>query len=295
MLPLLVTVIALIFLLVASIYDLKYGEITDKINFGFILTVVILSITLSLSRMDINILLNTVSIGMGYFVVAYVLYHLGQWGGGDVKLLLGLGCTIGLLNSIGYVWNTPLLPYYLVYFIDMGVVVLPYALIYMLILSVSKPDVFKNCLEKTASMSTLILFLLAFAAPLIFYLYTASPFFILFSVVLSTFILASLFLKTSEEVLLTKTIPVSELKESDALEEDLTYNGKKIALRREIEGVNKQQLELIKKLASENKIPSQIKIRWGVKFAPIIAISFLLTVYVGDLMAILIKELINFT
>jgi Flp pilus assembly protein protease CpaA len=291
MLLTIVIAVALFFLTLASIYDLKNGEIPDKATIGFILSVMVLAIAMFLYQGDVNLLINPITIGIGYFTIAYILYYLGQWGGGDVKILLGLGGALGLLNSLGYQWNAPMLPYYIVYFIDMGVIVLPYALIYMLILSALKPVVFKKFRENILKTKTIMLLIIAAAFPLIIYFITKFNFFILFTIILPVFVLASIFLKTSEESLLTKTILVSELREADALAEDLVYDGRKIALRREIEGVSKQQLDLIKKLALENKIHSKIKIRWGVKFAPILMLSFLLTVYCGDLLALLIKAI----
>jgi len=289
MLLLLVVAAASLFMLVASAYDLKYGEIPDRVNFAFSLVMVAAAVALSFQASDYGILLNTLSVGFGYFAVAYVLYLLGQWGGGDVKLLLGLGCALGLLNSLGFQWNAPFMPYYILYFIDMGLVVMPYALVYMLLLSISRPEVFGVFWFNAKKAKTFFHLFLAVTLPIVLYGLSGFSFFLLFSLLLPLFVLSSIFLKTSEDVLLTKAVDVSRLSEGDALAEDLYVEGKAIALRRQIEGVDGKQLELIRALAVENKIPSRLKIRWGVKFAPIILVSFLLAVRFGDLMALLIR------
>ncbi|MBM3309275.1 MAG: hypothetical protein FJY77_03385 [Candidatus Altiarchaeales archaeon] len=284
---------ALLFLLLASIQDLKKGEISDKISIGFTITIMLLAISLAIYAKNTNPVSNAITIGFSYFIIAYVLFKLGQWGGGDVKILLGLGCTLGLLNSLNYTWNTPITPYHTAYFLNMGILAMPYALIYMLILSCKKPEVYAEFRKKTVQKKTLFMLLTSVALPLALYLATKFTLFIAFSAILPIFTLASLYLKTSEEILLTQVILVSELKEGDALAEDLKYEGKKIISKRDIEGLNQQQLKLIKKLSSENKIPSSIKIKWGVKFMPIITIAFLITLYAGDLMALILQAMLR--
>ena len=293
MLPLIVIAVAAFFILAASLYDIRYGEIPDAVNLGFALAVIAIALALSLLTGDARYLGSTFAVGTGYFAVSYILHYLGQWGGGDVKLLFGVGGALGLLNAVGYPWNTPILPYYVVYFIDMGVIVMPYALSYFIILGLSKPEVFKKFLVEALQKKVLAAIALGVVTPLLFYFYTKFLFFMLFSAILPAFILASVFLKTSEDVLLTKVIPASKLKETDALAEDIKYRGKTLARRRDIEGITKQQLTLIKRLATQGKISRKIKIRWGVKFAPIILAAFLITVYAGDLMALFLLAAIN--
>jgi prepilin signal peptidase PulO-like enzyme (type II secretory pathway) len=293
MLSLFVVAVASLFILVASLYDLKYGEIPDAVNLGFAGAIILIALSLSLLEGDALYLENALAVGIGYFAISYTLHYMGQWGGGDVKLLFGVGASLGLLNAVGYPWNAPSLPYYVVYFIDMGVVVMPYALSYFTILGLSKPEVFGKFLAGTVQKQALAALAAGFIMPLVLYMSTKFMFFLPFSAILPAFIIASIYLKTSEEVLLTKTIPTSKLKETDALAEDIIYQGKKLALRRDIEGVTKEQLKEIKGLAAEGKLPRRIKIRWGVKFAPIILAAFLLTLYAGDLMAMLIQAAVN--
>ncbi|MDD5111321.1 MAG: hypothetical protein PHG85_02115, partial [Candidatus Altiarchaeota archaeon] len=73
--------------------------------------------------------------------------------------------------------------------------------------------------------------------------------------------------------------------------EDIAYQGERLASRREIEGVSRKQLDRIKQLASEGKIPPTVRVRWGVEFAPIILAAFILTLYYGDILALVLKAL----
>jgi preflagellin peptidase FlaK len=88
---------------------------------------------------------------------------------------------------------------------------------------------------------------------------------------------------------MSKTVSVKQLKEADSLAQDLVYKGRKIASKRDIEGLTLEQVALIKKLAAQSKVPSKIKIRWGVRFAPMLFLAFLLTAYAGDLLYAVIK------
>ena len=286
---LLVSAVAFFFLFLASVCDLKNGEIPYKITLGFASVMFILAAILFLNSGNSGLILNPIAIGVGYFAVAYFLFKLGQWGGGDVKLLLGVGLTFGLLNALNFQWNTPLVPYYIVYFIDLGLLAMPYALLYMIVLSVRKPAVYLKFLSNLKSKSIIASILLGALAPLLLSIYTGLDFFLLFSLILPLFVLLSVFLRTSEEELMSKTVSVKQLKEADSLAQDLVYKGRKIASKRDIEGLTLEQVALIKKLAAQSKVPSKIKIRWGVRFAPMLFLAFLLTAYAGDLLYAVIK------
>lgn len=291
MLVLSTTAITLLFLVVASLFDLKSGEIPDRVTIGLIIVMLAISSAASVMASDAVMFASSLFVGAGYFAAAYALYRLGQWGGGDVKLFAGVGCSLGLLNAAGFSWKAPLMPYYIVYFIDMGIIAMPYALAYMLSLSFSSPAVFHRFREEASSKKSIAMLAIGLLLPVAVYTSSGFTLFLVFSFILPAYVLVSIFLKTSEETLLSKTIPVSELKETDAVAEDIAYQGERLASRREIEGVSRKQLDRIKQLASEGKIPPTVRIRWGVKFAPIILAAFILTLYYGDILALVLKAL----
>ncbi len=91
-----------IFLLLASWKDFKSREVWDWLSFSFISFGFLLNLFLSLYYSTFFYIVSSL---LG-FVVAYILslmlFYLGQWGGGDAKLLMGVGSLLGLNLSMNF-------------------------------------------------------------------------------------------------------------------------------------------------------------------------------------------------
>lgn len=276
-----VTIIILttiLFLAAASYHDLKTGEIPDKVSIGLVAAVLILSLFGAVLD-SINFLINAVLIGALYFIIGYASYYLGKLGGGDVKLLAGIGCAIANIPVEGFI------PNYLVYMIDAGIAVMPYAAIYGLILGLQNRSVFPGFVKEIKNIKVIFLFILSLFPMLL--LFSLPPenikiILIILAAFLPIFVILTAYLKVTEKVVMQKTIPVSELKEEDILAEDIMVDGRKIAGKNDISGVTKEQAGEIQKFAEEGKIPGKITIKWGIKFAPVLFIGFLIFVIYGN-------------
>ena len=92
---LILIVIATLYLSVASYTDLKKREVPDWLNFSLIFSALglrsIFSFEYGWSLLLDGILGLLVCLG-----IAYLFYYTNQWGGGDSKLLIGMGAIIGL-------------------------------------------------------------------------------------------------------------------------------------------------------------------------------------------------------
>ena len=95
MLALILSVLALSALAVASYADLRTREVPDWLSYGFILGALgirsIFSVAFGWQVLFAGILGFT-----AMFLIAFLFYRLHQWGGGDSKLLIGLGAVIGI-------------------------------------------------------------------------------------------------------------------------------------------------------------------------------------------------------
>lgn len=283
-----VVLVSLFFLILASIYDLKTSEIPDKVSLGFIVVIVFTAGVYSFVRWDPDFILNTLSLGFVYSMIGLLFFMLNQWGGGDTKLLGGIGFAVGLINSLGYEWpNTAILPYSVIFFINMGFVALPYALLYTSVLGLLKPEVFSAFTSVLMKKKTILVVALS-TTPTVFASYLGYWSLALVYVLAPLFVVASVYLKACEKILFQKTINVSQLREGDVVAEDIIVGGKKIASKRSIEGLELGQVQSIKNLAAEGKIPSDITVKWGIKFVPIMLLAYILTVFAGNLMEILI-------
>src|SRR3990167_2985130 len=87
-------------LLIGSITDLKTREVPDWVNYGLIISGVGLNLLFSIIYSDFFYIISSI-VGLGiFFGIAYIMFYAGQWGGGDSKMLMGLGAMIGI--DIGF-------------------------------------------------------------------------------------------------------------------------------------------------------------------------------------------------
>ena len=287
MLVTIILALAFVILTVASLIDLKTGEVPDEASIGLATIILLITLFLSIKKGEFSLLFNVVALGVVFFGVGYVLFRLGQWGGGDVKLVGGIGCLLSLLDNLNYPWpHSIFFTFPLTYWVNMAAIAFPYVILYGIVLAFLNPELLSLYFHYINSPRSLLLLLFSFIPALlsIFLPVPPPPNLTFIFLLLPIFTLASFYLRVVEEKALQKTIPVEELKIGDIVANDVVVDGKLIASKRYLEGVTSSQVEEIKRLAKENKIPSTITIKWGVKFAPVLFISLLLTLYVGNVL-----------
>lgn len=291
MLAIAVLVISLIFLLVASIFDIKTTEIPDNVSVGFIVFILFLSIVHSVYSSDYSHFLNTFIVGLAYAAVGLLLFYLGQWGGGDVKVFGGIGCVLGYLNSMNYAWvNSRILPYYLVYFINLGLVAIPCLLLYTLVVGFRNRKLFTEFLAQARTKMFILLLILSFM-PSAVAVYLGMGSLALIYLMLPVFTVLSVYLKVSERVLFRKKSRVEDLKIGDVLAEDIIVEGVKLASKSNMEGLDEEQLSQLKKLSAEGRLAGEVTVKLGVVFVPIYLIAFLVTSWIGNPIEILLRTL----
>lgn len=295
MIELAVIIVSFGALFLASIADLKTSEIPEQLSLGliaFILTVALLNTAYSWELIH---LASAVMWGVIALAIGYVLFALGQWGGGDVKILAGVGCLLGYLDSLDYAWpNSTFIEYeippLLTYFIDMAFAATPYVIVYTIILGIMNPVAFTRFRQKMLQGKTIAIFVISTAPAFLAWEMGFDRLGTLYLLV-PLMVVASVYMKTVESVVLTKNVKVSQLKEWDIPADDVVADGEKIASKRNIEGITPEQLERIRELAAQGRIPDELRIKWGVKFAPILLVSLILTLYVGNILDLVFKSL----
>ncbi len=284
---LIVILVSLVFLIIASYCDLRTGEVPEKISRGYIFSMLFLAFLFSIFTQDYKPFVYAATIGVAYFVFGYLTYYFGQWGGGDVKILAGIGISLGLLYSLNYEFpRSTILPYYLGYFIDMGIVMIPYVFLYGLFLGSRNRSVFQEYFKSLKNKKFIFVFIFSFF-PSAIAMYFGIGAVSLFYLVLPFFLLVSIYMKILEKTALVETIPVSRLREGDVLVDDLMLDNKKISSKN-INGLEQEEIEKIKKLSAEGKFPKEVKIKFGIKSVPILTMAFLAILYFGNFLELLL-------
>ncbi len=281
--------LAFVFLALGSLEDLKTGEIPEKISYGYVACALMVAAVSAVFSNDAYFFLSSLLIGAGFFAVGYVLFYTGQWGGGDVKLAAGIGCTLGYLSHAGF-FVDGLFPYYATYFINLICIALPYATVYGLYLGAKSPETWKEFSRYLQDRRTIVLLPLSFVPSLIA-LYMKLPNLALFYTVIPLMTLVALYLKAVELKALRETVDVSKLREGDVPAEDLQVGGELLVRKKDIEGMSAEDVKKIRELASNGKIPKEITIKRGIKFAPVLLFALASVLYVGNFIEIIIRAL----
>ncbi len=279
-----VIAVTLTFLILGSIIDLKTGEIPDRLTIGLALIMMLISAIYSIITSDVYYFITPLFAGGLYFLLGYVIYSQGEWGGGDVKLISGVGCSIGFLKSVDYL-TEGVIPYYLDYLINIALVSSPYLIVYTLLLGLLKPAVFTDFFNSIKNKIVLMI-LAASIIPLITAYWMKLGNVIIIYALIPFLIILSVYLRAVERNALEKTVKVSELQVEDVVANDLVVDGVKVASRRNISGLTEEDIKKIKSLSKKGKIPDEIRIKWGVRFAPIFLMAFLLSILVGNTLEI---------
>jgi len=283
-----VILVCLVIMFLASAADLKTGEVPEKHSMGLLGFVLAVAALDSIYSRALSPILEAVLWGSIAFLASYAIYRLGHWGGGDVKLAAGVGCLLGWLGSAGYQWPggtfmgyaTPPL---VTYAVDMAALSTPYVIAYTLVLGLMHPSAFTEYLRRLRTGRCAVT--IAFSAvPLILAsylgLYTLAA---VYSFV-PLLALASVYMKSVEDSVLTKTIKTSELKDWDILADDIVSDGVKVASKGVIEGITPNELMEVRRLYAEGRLAETVRVKWGVKFVPVLFISLPATLWAGNLL-----------
>lgn len=278
MINLLSNVLAVIALAVGSIVDLKKREVPDTVSYGAIILGFLLHVSFSFYFWQLSYFFEWV-FGFGiFFVFGCAMFYLGQWGGGDSKLLMGVGSLLGMSFSfddflIGFFFNTLLVSvgynlfwivsYYIrdrsrinvLFFERFSNLGLFFKLLPIFIIS----SIFV-VLFLPLDIINKVLFILLFISPLVYYLH--------------------LIIGVVEKVSMRRLVGVDYLTEGDWIVEDVVVDGKTICSPKDL-GISLEQIDELKKLHKEKKI-DKILVKYGIPFVPCFLISFLFTLEFGN-------------
>ncbi len=104
--------VALVFLIALSYTDIKNRKAPPILTNGLLAIGITLHAAQTIISGDPNPLLYSASIALAMFTVSYIIYRLGGWAGGDVKLFTALGAILpfhGAISQLTYPVPYPIL------------------------------------------------------------------------------------------------------------------------------------------------------------------------------------------
>jgi Flp pilus assembly protein protease CpaA len=278
--------IAFIALIAGTITDIKTREVPDWINYGIMFSGIGLRLIYTSVNFEWIYLLEGIA-GFGICIgIGYAMFYAGQWGGGDSKLLMGLGALIGL----SFKFNP--MPLLIVFLFNILLVGSVYGLFYSAVLAVKERKKFAANFKDVMHDKKLMRFrrmkfiiLSVFLILLIIAVQKISiDFFVLLVLIIMMLLLylsfyLVVFVKAVEMSAMFKDISPEQLTEGDWIAKDIVVNKKIIARKKDL-GVSKEQIKKLVKLKEQGKI-DKIQVKYGMPFVPSFLLAFILSVCLG--------------
>jgi len=259
-------VIASVWLVAASITDLKKREVSDWLSFSLIAIAICIRALQSIIQWDIRPIAICI-LGMAiFFLLSNILYYTKVFAGGDAKLLIGLGA---IMPSIAFLSNI----------LVVGSI---YGILFSIWLAIAN---WKKVLLQAGKINlrrelAVFLFLLLLAlAGLI------ADIGILLWLALSVIFLQAMriFVSATEKVALIKKVSPEDLTEGDWLFHDVRIRNH--IIKSDFSGLTKKDISMIRK--SKKKV----WIKYGIPFVPVFLIAFISTEFLGNMLVWSVEKL----
>ena len=265
-------IIALIVLIIGSITDIQKREVLDYLSYGLIFVAFAVSGVYSVIAKEYYSIIST---GFGFIIglsIGFAMFYLGQWGGGDSKLIMGLGAIIGFnpFKALGEInlW----LIFLLITILFVGGI---YGLVWSSVLAIKNRKVFNKYfvkLYKQVQTARIIVNILVIIGCIITVWIIPSELKLFVIIILTAFFLIFyiwIFVRVIEKSCMIKTISIAKLTEGDWINKEIFIGKRYIAGPKDL-GISKEQILLLKK----HKIPT-VQVKEGIPFIPAFLIAYI--------------------
>ena len=284
-------------LIAGSITDIQRREVPDWLNYFLIFTGLGLRFMHSIATGNwMYFVYGLLGFGV-FFILAYLMYFTGQWGGGDSKMLMAMGAMfatfpdflIGVFdpNLFGF-------PVLLTFWINLLLLGAIYGIVWTLGLGVihfnDMRRSFKKFMRKKFIRTIMIvshsaagvLLLSSLFLPILAAKVVAAS----FAVMIVGFFYLFMVVKSVDESCMYRKLHPSQLVEGDWPINDIVVDEKTIFSTQKRIGLELDDILRLKKLFDQGKI-KKIKVRHGVPFVPSFLFSLILTFTYGNVIALM--------
>ena len=279
--------IGFLVLLIGSYTDIKTREVPDWVNLGLIGTGFGVNLLFSIIYWEINFILASI-IGFAiFFVIAWVMFYTGQWGGGDSKILMGLGAVIG----VDIFSKSFFLAHFLINALLVGAL---YGILWSIFSVFRNKRKFikefkKSMKNKKIILAKRIVFVL-FIVLILVSIFVPDKFIrltLLYFAVISalTFYLWTA-IKAVENSCMLKYVKPQQLTEGDWIAKDIKIQGKYITGPKDL-GIEKNKIRKLIELYKKGKV-KKILIKEGVPFVPSFFAAYVVTLMFGNLVFLIV-------
>ncbi|MEK6834662.1 MAG: prepilin peptidase [Nanoarchaeota archaeon] len=278
MIDIILVIISLIWLIFASLEDIKTREVPDWISYSLITIALAFYLIKSIIFNDVSFIIQSL-FGLGvFFFLGNLMYYMRQWGGGDVKLFSCLGALFPLYprELLNYFNPNLQLPFLLILIINIVIFGALYSLIYGLYLIIKNKNrvKFNFKINKLYAFLALILSLITlFLQDLILRMLI-----LLLAFLILVYPYMKNFIHIIEHKIMTKRISLDKLTEGDWVIKDIYYKGKLI-YNKNNPGVTNLDIKLFEKIKLK-----KVWIKEGIPFIPSFLVALIISLIFGNLL-----------
>lgn len=269
-------ILALIAVAIGSFTDIKTLEVPDWLNYSLIAIGLFGNLALTIFYTDWLFFQRSV-LGFGFaFILGMLMYYTGQWGGGDSKMLFGLGAMFGIDYPFAF-------SFFMKFIVNMLFFGAFYGLAWIIFLAVrNRKKITKDYLKELkkhkrfrmiAGIISVLLAIAIYFLPLNIYLKVVGIILIIFMYFTNYLFI---YVRLVEKISMIKMVEPGKLTEGDWIVEEVEIDGKIIAGPKDL-GIRKEQIEEILKLSALGKI-RKIKVKYGIPFVPSFFLALVYTV-----------------
>ncbi len=280
--------LGLAYLAVASWTDIRTREVPDWLNYSLIAAALGARGILSAYTGKAEIITEGLAGFAVFLAISLLLFYSGQWGGGDAKLLMGMGALIGFDFSA-----TSKLADFFILLLVAGAV---YGILWTLALGTRNPKIVRKkikSIRKEKRTRKITKGILGLAAVLVLAALLSSSTKARASLAAASLLsiltlYAWQFVTAVEKACMYKRIPPERLTEGDWVAEEIKHNGRTIYSPKEL-GIGEKQIRTLISMKRRGLI-KRVLVKEGVPFVPSFFLAYLLALLLKEpLVAILLR------
>jgi Flp pilus assembly protein protease CpaA len=255
--------IAFLWLVFASVQDIRKREISNWLNFSLIGIGLTFKLIYSMVNWDWNMFIYGLLGFAVFYIIALIVYYLGAVGGGDAKLLMGIGAILPSNGLEGIVYSGLL---FLGIFLVVGAV---YSLIYSAVVSINNRIRFNAGFKHIFGKVWKVYYLVIPLFILVLFFNLGVEIILLSGLVV---LLPLIYAYTKAvDLCMIKLVSWEELQEGDWIINDIKIGNR--IIRNRANGLSEDEIKLLRKMKRN------VFVKYGVPFAPVFLISFLVMVF----------------
>ncbi len=258
--------------------DLRTSLIDVRVVIGFTLISAVLHLLFAYVLHTVVYLKYALAGGVLFLGLGYLIYFLSKWGEGDALVLgsLYFMYPYPFFMPLRYVVYSKVIYYWYVLFFNLSITGVIYSLLYAFVVSLSNKEFYRVLWKRIWNRNFFTWVLFTAMISLVIYITLGDLTAFILPVIFCFSYVTIIFAKLSDEILFTKKIPLTEVKEGDTIIGDfkkVNFNGKRL------DAIDKQTLGKLIKAYGPNK---KVVVKDMVRYLPSFLLGFLLTLALGD-------------